>query len=54
MYKCKKCNISTELFFCPSCGDILVYPKFIRDDKVQESRLQSYIKGIINEASAKK
>lgn len=54
MNKCKKCNISTELFFCPNCGDILVYPEFIRDDKLQESRLQSYIKSIITEASAKK
>lgn len=54
MYKCKQCDIATDLFFCPNCGRVLKFPQFIEDDKMQENRLQSYIKVIINDAIAKK
>ena len=54
MYRCKSCNISTELFFCPNCGLVLRYPQFLESDNNQKDRLQSYIKDIVRKASLEK
>ena len=54
MYRCKSCNISTELFFCPNCGLVLKYPQFLEGNKNQKDRLQSYIKAIVRKALLEK
>lgn len=53
-HRCKYCNISTDLFFCPKCGRVFVFPQFIAGDRTLEGKLQSYINGVISEATSKK
>lgn len=53
-YRCKHCNISTELFFCPKCGRVFDFPQFIAGDRALEGKIQSYINGVISEAASKK
>ena len=52
--RCKHCNISTDLFFCPNCGLVLRYPQFLEGDKKQKDRLQLYIKDIVQKALSAK
>ena len=52
--RCKHCNISTELFFCPNCGLVLRYPQFLEGEKKQKDRLQLYIKDIVQKALSAK
>ena len=54
MYRCKSCNISTELFFCPHCGLILKYPQILEGDKNRKDILQSYIRDFVRKASVNK
>ena len=54
MYRCKSCNISTELFFCPHCGLILKYPQILEGDKNRKDILQSYIRDFVRKVSVNK
>lgn len=54
MNKCKQCNINTDLFFCPNCGQILKYPNFIKDNEKLEKSISSFVKSLVSEAKAKK
>lgn len=54
MYRCKSCNISTELFFCPHCGLILKCPQIFEGDKNRKDILQSYIRDFVRKASVNK
>lgn len=54
MHRCEQCKISTDMFFCPHCGQIIRYPQFIKGNKTAENILESYIQALIGEADRKK
>lgn len=50
MKQCPKCHKETDLFFCPSCGDIIEYPSFLKDNENFRSMLEDYVKSYISKA----
>ena len=54
MRKCHHCNAETDLFFCPSCGEIIEYPNFIKGNQRQEKALTDFIISLVQFAKEKK
>lgn len=50
MKQCPKCHKETDLFFCPSCGNIIEYPSFVKDNENLRPILEDYVKSYISKA----
>ena len=50
MNKCKLCNISTDLFFCPECGKIFKYPNFIQGNIKLEKSISVFVGSLVARA----
>lgn len=50
MKQCPKCHKETDLFFCPSCGNIIEYPSFVKDNENLRRILEDYVKSYISKA----
>jgi len=44
---CQSCNEKTDLFFCPECGAVLVYPSYIANDEDRERRFREKISVVV-------
>ena len=47
---CPKCRTKTELFYCPSCGEVFEYPSFVGNNEKRKHSLQEFVKKVVSVA----
>lgn len=52
--RCPECGTSTDLFYCPNCGEILAYPSFVGKNERRRSSLQEFVKNVVSVAKKQK
>lgn len=51
---CPKCGATSQLFYCPNCGEVFKYPSFVGNNEKRKQSLQEFIKKVVSVAKQQK